>query len=83
MVEENLTFYYDQKRHLVCIPYSVENLHRMAAMLNIPSHWFHKGIKGRSHYDIPIRRRYEICQRCVEISDHDIIKIIRGKYVRS
>lgn len=28
----------DGKRHLVCIPYSVENLHQMAADLGIGRH---------------------------------------------
>lgn len=77
--EASLTFYCDRKRHLVCKPYSIENLHRMAEGLKIDRKWFHKGIKGRSHYDIPIRRAYEIRHVCKIVSQKDIIKIIRGR----
>lgn len=49
---DNLKYYMDNQRHLICVPYSVENLHKMAQDLGIKKHWFHsKGI--RSHYDIP------------------------------
>ena len=34
----------DGKRHLVCIPYSTENLHAMATDLGIGRHWFHKNL---------------------------------------
>lgn len=44
----NLIFYCDFKRHLICEPYSIENLHYMAHILNIKKCWFHK-----NHYDIP------------------------------
>ena len=43
-----MKIYCDDKRHLVCIPYSVQNLHRMAEDLGIRKCWFHK-----NHYDIP------------------------------
>ena len=67
----------DRKRHLVCIPYSVENLHTMAADLNIGRHWFHK-----NHYDIPKKRIAEIESQCKIVSSKEIVKIIRGEYDR-
>lgn len=47
-----LKFYMDHMRHLVCEPYSVENLHGMAEFLTIPKHWYHG--HRLPHYDIPI-----------------------------
>lgn len=67
-----LEYYCDNKRHLVCKPYSIENLHIMAEDLNIHRCWFHK-----DHYDIPKRRVEEIKNKCVVISTTEIIKIIR------
>lgn len=68
----------DGKRHLVCIPYSTENLHKMAADLGIGRHWFHK-----NHYDIPKKRMDEISSKCILVSSKDIVKIIRGTYDRT
>lgn len=68
----------DGKRHLVCIPYSTENLHAMAADLGISRHWFHK-----NHYDIPKKRMDEISSKCTLVSSKDIVKIIRGTYDRT
>ncbi len=68
----------DGKRHLVCIPYSIENLHEMATDLSIGRHWFHK-----NHYDIPKKRMDEIASKCTIVSSKDIVKIIRGTYDRT
>lgn len=61
----------DSKRHLVCIPYSIENLHKMALILNIKRSWFHK-----THYDIPKKRIIEITLKCRVVSSKEIVKII-------
>lgn len=66
----------DGKRHLICQPYSIENLHRMAEDLNINRCWFHSG--KFPHYDIPKRRIKEIEQKCETISSKEIVKIARG-----
>ncbi len=71
-------YFTDGKRHLVCIPYSIENLHTMAADLDIGRHWFHK-----NHYDIPKKRMDEIASKCTIVSSKDIVKIIRGTYDRT
>ncbi len=63
----------DRKRHLVCVPYSIENLHKMAESLGIKRCWFH-----RHHYDIPKRRIAEIEAQCRIVSSKDIVRIIRG-----
>ena len=70
-----MKYYTDGKRHLVCIPYSVDNLHEMAYNLNIKRCWFHK-----DHYDIPKKRIEEIQSQCIMVSSRDIVKIIKGIY---
>ena len=66
-----LTFVTDKKRHLVCVPYSIENLHRMAKELDIKKCWFHK-----NHYDIPKLKQKEIEKQCRIVDPKNIIEII-------
>ena len=68
-----MEYYADHKRHLVCVPYSLENLHIMAKALSIKACWFHK-----NHYDIPKRRIKEILNKCNVVSPRDILKITKG-----
>ncbi len=74
---KDLTFVCDQKRHLVCIPYSIENLHKMSEVLNIKKCWFHSK-KGKSHYDIPKMRIEEITNKCKVVSPKVVMGIING-----
>ncbi len=69
----NLIFYCDDFRHLVCVPYSLENLDIMATELKIGKHWKHK-----NHYDIPKRRIEEIKAKCILVSSREIVKIIKN-----
>jgi len=69
-----MKFICDTKRHLICVPYSKENLHKMADELGICRCWFHK-----NHYDIPLRRIEEITKKCEVVSSKEIVKIIRAK----
>lgn len=76
-MEQTITYYCDNERHLVCKPYSIKNLHVMASILNIKKCWFHS--KGdKSHYDIPKKRISEITAKCNLVSSQEIIKIIKG-----
>jgi len=68
-----MIFYCDNYRHLVCKPYSIENLHKMAKELGIVKDWFHK-----DHYDIPKRRIAEIQNKCIIVSQKEIVNIIKG-----
>jgi hypothetical protein len=69
----------DEKRHLVCWPYSVENLHRMAEDLNIKRCWFHG-----DDYDIPKTRIDEILSFCFVVNTREIVKLRNTvKYERS
>lgn len=69
-----MEYYCDNKRHLVCVPYSVENLHLMAKDLGVKRCWFHK-----NHYDIPKRRIKEITSKCNVVSSKIILKIIKNE----
>lgn len=66
-----MTFLCDTKRHLICVPYSKENLHKMARLLGIKPCWFHK-----DHYDIPKLRIEEITKQCQVVSSKEIVRII-------
>lgn len=70
---DKLSFYCDDSRHLVCVPYSIDNLHIMAEDLGIKRCWFHK-----NHYDIPKRRIQEVMAKCNVISDKGIVLIIKS-----
>jgi len=76
-----LRYFCDEDRHLVCFPYSVENLHQMARDLQIKRCWYHSS-SHFPHYDIPKRRIAEITARCTLVSARDILSIIKGTYSR-
>lgn len=73
----NLTYYCDDSRHLVCVPYSIENLHHMANNLNINKCWYHAS-KSHPHYDIPKCRVQEIMTKCIIIDSRMILDITKG-----
>ena len=71
-----LKYFGDRKRHMVCYPYSIENLHIMAKDLDIKPGWFHK-----NHYDMPLLRKTELLELMDEVvSPKVIVQIIRGTY---
>lgn len=74
-----MRFYCDEGRHLVCMPYSVDALHEMAAELGIHRRWFHRSKHGLHHYDIPRRRVQEIKERCTVVSSEKVVDICRGR----
>jgi hypothetical protein len=78
MVDIPLKFYSDNKRHLVCLPYSIENLHSMANILSINKCWFHK-----NHYDIPKTRINEIKDKTINVSTREILQIINFTHMKS
>lgn len=68
-----LEYICDTARHLVCQPYSVGNLHKMAEALGIKRCWFHK-----DHYDIPKTRQAEIMAECRLVSSKQIVLLVRS-----
>ena len=73
-----IKYFSDDKRHLICYPYSIANLHEMASNLNIGKHWFHK-----DHYDIPKRRIEEIRKKTINISTREIVRIKNGENIKN
>lgn len=67
-----MEYFSDNLRHLVCKPYSIENLHTMAEALNLKRCWFHK-----NHYDIPKKRINEIQAQTKVVSPKEILNIIK------
>jgi len=65
-----MIYYCDTNRHIVCEPYSKDNLHKMAKDLDIKRCWFHK-----DHYDMPKKRIEEITNKCILVDSKKIIKI--------
>lgn len=73
---DDLAFYVDPKGHLVCEPYTLDNLHAMADFLGIKRCWFHYSKTGLHHYDVPKKRRAEMQGRCVMVSSRKILAVI-------
>ncbi len=73
-----MQYFCDRNRHLVCVPYSIDNLHAMAEQLGIKRCWFHAG--RNAHYDIPIRRLEEIASKCQLVDSRTILTIVRGEH---
>ena len=71
-----LTYLCDNKRHLICTPYSIANLHQMAVDLDIHPCWFHGG--KHPHYDIPKLRGEDIKKVCKVVNTREIFRIIHG-----
>jgi len=69
----DIRFYTDGKRRLVCVPYSIENLHAMAEQLDIQRYWFHNG-----HYVIPKKKLTEVENQCMMVSSKEIVRIIQN-----
>jgi len=75
--DESLTYYSDILRHIICVPYSVTNLHRMAKDLGIDRAWYEA--KPYPHYDIPKKRIAEIQARTTVIKSTELLKKIKGE----
>ena len=80
--EVELEYYCDTGRHVVCIPYSIPNLHRMAIDLGLKKSWFHRKRKFH-HYDMPVRMEKEIMARCNLVSGQDIVRICKGEPIKT
>lgn len=77
-----MEFYCDKERHLICEPYSIDNLHAMAKKLNIKRCWFHYKPNNRSHYDIPKQRIEEIKSKSNFVNRRKIIEIMKNSLLK-
>lgn len=75
-----LEFFYDNQRHLVCMPYSEINLHIMAHRLKIKRCWFHGDVHSKhKHYDLPKSMFSEAYLFPItKVSPKEILKICKG-----
>jgi hypothetical protein len=72
--ENGLIYFCDHKRHLICLPYSPLNLHKMAEDLGIKRCWFHK-----NHYNIPKSRFEEVKKKCLMTTNtRDLVILINS-----
>lgn len=74
--EEKIFYLCDDDRHLICLPFSIDNLHKMAEDLGINKCWFHRG--KYPHYDIPKKRMNDIKEKCVITDSRSIIIAIKN-----
>ena len=74
----HLRYFCDDGRHLICLPYTRPNLHKMALDLGISRCWFHASPR-HPHYDIPKRQIERIKQdpRVTVISPREILLLIK------
>lgn len=56
---------------MICDPYSIDGLHKMAQDLGVKRCWFHK-----DHYDMPLTRIGELTARCELVSSKEIARIM-------
>lgn len=79
MERTELTFLTDGKYHLICKPFTISNLHKMANILNIDKCHFEYSAHGHlPHYDIPRKRKHEIEEKCVFVKWREIVEIIKS-----
>ena len=71
-----MKYYYDNMRHLICVPYSIDNLHKMAQSLNIKRCWFHNA--KYPHYDIPKKMMGKMPSSCELIPAKQLLLFIKG-----
>lgn len=70
-------FLMDERRHIVCLPYSVAGLHAMAESLGLKRCWFHGG--KYPHYDAPKKRIAELKKKCEIVSSREILAVCKGE----
>ena len=73
-----MKYFCDKSRHVVCLPLTTENLHKMAKDLEIKKLWYHKSKTGLKHYDIPKYMIETVTAKCEIVTTREIIKIIRN-----
>ncbi len=72
----DLLYFCGEKGHLICVPYSVENLRQMAEELSLHKDWFRNG--RIPHYVIPEQMVEEIQEQCIVVPTREIVKMTRG-----
>lgn len=71
-----MLYFADNARHLICFPYTKENLHSMAVNLGIKRHWFHAS--PHAHYDIPKKMIEEVHSKVTMVTQSELLRIAVG-----
>lgn len=73
-----MKIYADRMRHIICVPYTIANLHRMAERLEIKRCWYHRHF-WFPHYDSPKKRLDEILVRddVIEVTARELVEICK------
>ena len=77
--EEPLTYLCDQNRHLICLPFTWENMQRMAAELQLKRKTLSK-VPNKRFYRIPFDRLLEIEYQCEVVPAWRILEIITAHH---
>ena len=70
---EELLYLTDGRKNVICIPYSIENLHKMADDLGMKKKYFKK-----DHYEIPDDMVSEVEDKCDVVTTTTLFKTARN-----
>lgn len=79
-----LTYYCDNAFRIVCRPYTIHNLHKMAEELDMPMHRFHTTVnisQPYSFYTMPMERQKEIMKKCTVVTMKELFLITQKKSI--
>lgn len=76
-----LEYYCDNQGHLVCLPYTIDNLHQMANELGLDQSHF-KSHPKHAHYLISDNQKDTIMPQCHLVSSKHIIYIVRSRNIK-
>lgn len=70
---EELLYLTDGRKNIICLPYSIENLHQMAKELGMNEKYFNK-----DHYVVPDHMVDEIEDKCGKVSTQTLFLTARN-----
>lgn len=72
---EELVYITDGVGNVICLPYSVENLHKMADDLGIKKTWYRDG-----HYKVPKEIAEDLEEKCDKVTTTTLFRTVRNVY---
>lgn len=72
---EELIYITDGVGNVICLPYSVENLHKMADDLGIAKRWYRNG-----HYNVPKEIADGLEEKCDKVTTTTLFRTVRNVY---
>lgn len=68
---DNILFLTDGNKNVICVPYSEDNLHKMAKKLGISNRFFRK-----THYVIPDAIRDNVEEYCEKVTSKTLFRTL-------